>query len=60
MLIQFNPDMFFNILRLVEEGSSYDELVNVGYDSRFVEFVFKFRQYVLVCKEKREVSNGYS
>lgn len=44
----------FHIIKLIENGFSYDELTKLNYNPEIVEHCFKMRKYILVCKENRE------
>lgn len=44
----------FIILRLIEEGLTFTELYDLGYEPKLLEHLFKVREYVLVSERRRQ------
>ena len=51
-------ELMFHVLRLIEEGMVFDELMAVGYSSEIASLIFRLREYVLESKKRREEKNG--
>lgn len=45
--------LMFNILRVIEQGYTYEQLIKLNYDPKLVDFIFRFRKYILICKKNR-------